>query len=168
MEHGSHSFGHGRSTQSSSDNETTNIENANNNINNNIGTGIENQQLQGTIDEETHMPIKNVTRIMQRAIPPNRRISKGAKESIQLCVTEFMNIVTSEANERCKAESRQIISGEDLIWAMDRLGFEDYVGPLLLYHQKYLNHEAQLDSMRLYKDMSGASGSNIGGANGQN
>ncbi|XP_058728516.1 nuclear transcription factor Y subunit B-1-like isoform X1 [Vicia villosa] len=160
MEHGSHS----RSTHSNFvGNETTNIENANNNINDNI----ENQHLQETGDEEIHMPIKNVTKIMQQAIPPDGIISKDAKESTQLCVTEFMNIVTNEANERCKAESRKIIRGEDLIWAMDKLGFEDYVGPLLLFHKKYLNHEAQLSNMpfehEFKKDGSGASGSNIGG-----
>ncbi|CAL5206595.1 unnamed protein product [Lathyrus oleraceus] len=167
MEHGNHSFNHGRSTQSSSGNET-NTENVNNNVNNNIDTGIDNQYLRGTMDEEIHIPMKNVTRIMQWAIPRDGRISKDAKESTQLCLTEFMNIITNEANERCKAQSRKIISGEDLIWAMDRLGFEDYVGPLLLYHQKYLNHEAQLNTMRFNKDISGASGSNNGGDNDHN
>ncbi|KAL5071142.1 hypothetical protein RYX36_022029 [Vicia faba] len=141
-------------------------------MNNNIGTRNENQCLQGTMDEEMHMPIKSVTKIMQQAIPSGGRISKDAKESVQLCVTEFMNIITSEANERCKAESRKIITGEDLIWAMNRLGFEDYVDPLLLYHKKYINHETQLKSMSIEhefnKDGSGASGSNNDGDSGQN
>ena len=92
-----------------------------------------------TRNEEPRIPVRNMTRIMQCALPSYAKISQDAKASTQLCVSEFMGIIITEAVEKCNEESRKIISGEDLIWAMGRLGFEDYVGPLSLLLQNYRN-----------------------------
>ncbi|GAU27472.1 hypothetical protein TSUD_14520 [Trifolium subterraneum] len=45
-----------------------------------------------------------------RVLPSDAKIIKDAKKSIQLCVSEFMDISTNEANERCKFEHRKIIT----------------------------------------------------------
>ena len=34
-------------------------------------------------------------------------------------------------------EKRKTINGEDILWAMNSLGFENYVEPLKIYLQKY-------------------------------
>ena len=52
----------------------------------------------------------------------------------------FLRIVIhnfSEASERCQAEKRKTINGEDILFAMSTLGFDNYVEPLKLYLQKY-------------------------------
>lgn len=41
-------------------------------------------------------------RIMKKILPPNAKISKEAKETMQECVSEFISFVTSEASEKCK------------------------------------------------------------------
>jgi nuclear transcription Y subunit beta len=41
------------------------------------------------------------------------------------------------ASDKCQREKRKTINGEDLIWAMGTLGFEDYVEPLKVYLEKY-------------------------------
>lgn len=41
------------------------------------------------------------------------------------------------ASDKCKNEKRKILNGDDLIWAMDVLGFDDYVEPLTTYLTKY-------------------------------
>ena len=38
---------------------------------------------------------------------------------------------------RCQAEKRKTINGEDILFAMSTLGFDNYVEPLKLYLQKY-------------------------------
>ena len=43
----------------------------------------------------------------------------------------------SEASDRCQAEKRKTINGEDILFAMSTLGFDNYVEPLKLYLQKY-------------------------------
>ncbi|KAL6848701.1 hypothetical protein ACP4OV_021284 [Aristida adscensionis] len=88
-------------------------------------------------EQDRFLPIANIGRIMRRAVPENGKIAKDAKESIQECVSEFISFITSEASDKCMKEKRKTINGEDLIWSMGTLGFEDYVEPLKLYLKLY-------------------------------
>lgn len=94
-------------------------------------------------DEDTCIPINKLLRIMRRALPPQGRISNDAKEAMQMCVNEFIGLITDEANEKCKKESRKTVTAEDIIWAMDWLGFDDYVQPLIDYLKRYRNNEIE-------------------------
>ncbi|CAA6669868.1 unnamed protein product [Spirodela intermedia] len=87
------------------------------------------------------MPIANVIRIMRRVLPTHAKIADDAKETVQECVSEYISFVTSEANERCQQEQRKTITAEDLLWAMSKLGFDDYVQPLTLFLQRYREAE---------------------------
>lgn len=94
-------------------------------------------------DGDLRISTNSLLRIMRRALPPQGQISDDAKDAVKMCVNEFIGIITSEANERCKEESRQIIAAEDLIWAMDSLGFDDYIRPLTRYLERYRNNEIE-------------------------
>lgn len=52
-------------------------------------------------------------------------------------MSEFISFITSEASTRCHAEKRKTINGEDILFAMSTLGFDNYVEPLKIYLQKY-------------------------------
>lgn len=52
-------------------------------------------------------------------------------------MSEFISFITSEASERCQNEKRKTINGEDILYAMCALGFDNYVDPLTLYLHKY-------------------------------
>lgn len=56
---------------------------------------------------------------------------------MQECISEFISFITSEASERCHQEKRKTINGEDILFAMSTLGFDNYVEPLKVYLQKY-------------------------------
>ncbi|VFQ83588.1 unnamed protein product [Cuscuta campestris] len=86
---------------------------------------------------ERSLPVANVGRIMKKALPPNAKIGKDTKDVVRECASEFLCFITSEASEKCQMEKRKTITGEDLIWAMDILGFDDYVDPLKAYLTKY-------------------------------
>ncbi|CAI8611215.1 unnamed protein product [Vicia faba] len=58
---------------------------------------------------------------------------KNDKDTMQECVSEFISFITSEASEKCQKEKRKTINGDDLLWAMATLGFEDYIEPLKVY-----------------------------------
>jgi len=75
------------------------------------------------------------------------KISKGAKECVQECVSEFISFITSEASDKCKKEERRTITGDDILAAMSTLGFENYMEPLKLYLHKFREHKMkqQLD-----------------------
>ncbi|GFO21733.1 nuclear transcription factor y subunit b [Plakobranchus ocellatus] len=88
-------------------------------------------------EQDRFLPIANVARIMKKAVPSTGKIAKDAKECVQECVSEFISFITSEASDRCHQEKRKTINGEDILFAMSTLGFDNYVEPLKLYLQKY-------------------------------
>ncbi|XP_068644149.1 nuclear transcription factor Y subunit B-1-like [Aristolochia californica] len=88
-------------------------------------------------EQDRYLPIANISRIMKKALPANGKIAKDAKETVQECVSEFISFITSEASEKCQREKRKTINGDDLLWAMATLGFEDYVEPLRIYLNKF-------------------------------
>ncbi|QCD84853.1 nuclear transcription factor Y subunit B-7-like [Vigna unguiculata] len=116
---------------------TTQNNNINNNHNNNNNNNNHNKE------QDRFLPIANVGRIMKKVIPSNGKISKDAKETVQECVSEFISFVTGEASDKCQREKRKTINGDDVIWAITTLGFEDYVEPLKIYLQKYKEIEGE-------------------------
>ncbi|KAL6992996.1 hypothetical protein U1Q18_011111 [Sarracenia purpurea var. burkii] len=94
-------------------------------------------------EHDRFLPIANVGRIMKKVIPGNGKISKDAKETVQECVSEFISFVTGEASDKCQREKRKTINGDDIIWAITILGFEDYVNPLKQYLSRYRELEGE-------------------------
>ena len=116
-------------------------------------------------EQDRFLPIANIAKIMKRAIPENGKIAKDARgmipmifsfhcwifinnqksfwnlfrllECVQECVSEFISFITSEASERCCNEKRKTMNGEDILWAMTTLGFDNYIEPLKVFLQKY-------------------------------
>ncbi|KAK1409542.1 hypothetical protein QVD17_36068 [Tagetes erecta] len=88
-------------------------------------------------EQDRFLPIANISRIMKKALPANGKIAKDAKDTVQECVSEFISFVTSEASDKCLKEKRKTINGDDLLWAMATLGFEDYIEPLKAYLSRY-------------------------------
>ncbi|XP_057752247.1 nuclear transcription factor Y subunit B-7 [Arachis stenosperma] len=115
------------------------LKNNNNHNNNNNNSSSNNNNK----EQDRFLPIANVGRIMKKVIPANGKISKDAKETVQECVSEFISFVTGEASDKCQREKRKTINGDDIIWAITTLGFEDYVEPLKSYLQKYRDIEGE-------------------------
>lgn len=124
-------------------------------------------------EQDRFLPIANVARIMKRGIPDSGKIAKDAKECVQECVSEFISFITSEASERCQQEKRKTINGEDILFAMTTLGFDNYVEPLKVYLTKYresvkgeklleLGNYVEVDENMLRKTVEVEDGSGIG------
>ncbi|PPR89018.1 hypothetical protein GOBAR_AA31671 [Gossypium barbadense] len=101
-------------------------------------SGGEHSSPQSTVrEQDRYLPIANISRIMKKALPSNGKIAKDAKDTVQECVSEFISFITSEASDKCQKEKRKTINGDDLLWAMATLGFEDYIEPLKIYLARY-------------------------------
>lgn len=92
------------------------------------------------------LPIANISRIMKRALPENGKIAKNAKECMQECVSELISFVTSEASDRCGSEKRKTINGDDILYSMRVLGFDNYEQVLKVYLSRY--RQAQEENPR--------------------
>ncbi|KAI9735655.1 MAG: hypothetical protein M1834_001671 [Cirrosporium novae-zelandiae] len=99
-----------------------------------------------------------VARIMKTALPDNAKIAKEAKECMQECVSEFISFITSEgsvasaASEKCQQEKRKTVNGEDILFAMTSLGFENYAEALKIYLSKYREVRHSLQGTAGYHD----------------
>ncbi|CAH1450142.1 unnamed protein product [Lactuca virosa] len=109
-------------------------------------------------EQDRFLPIANVSRIMKKALPANAKISKDAKETVQECVSEFISFITGEASDKCQREKRKTINGDDLLWAMTTLGFEEYVEPLKVYLAKYREIEGEKTTLGRQGEKDGSSG----------
>ncbi|KAI3978464.1 hypothetical protein MKX01_015639 [Papaver californicum] len=116
------------------------------------GSGNDNDSANLSKDQYQFLPIANVSRIMKNSLPSNAKISKEAKETVQECVSEFISFVTGEASDKCQREKRKTINGDDLLWAMTTLGFENYVGSLKSYLNKYREIEGEKNNMARHED----------------
>ncbi|RCK59506.1 Transcriptional activator HAP3 [Candida viswanathii] len=93
-------------------------------------------------EQDRWLPIANVSRIMKTTLPPTAKVSKDAKECMQECVSEFISFITSEASDKCLKEKRKTINGEDILYSMYDLGFENYAEVLKIYLAKYREQQA--------------------------
>ncbi|KAE8708168.1 Nuclear transcription factor Y subunit B-4 [Hibiscus syriacus] len=89
------------------------------------------------------LPIANVGRIMKQILPPNAKISKEAKETMQECVSEFISFVTGEASDKCHKEKRKTVNGDDICWALATLGFDNYAEQLKKYLIRYREQDGE-------------------------
>jgi histone H3/H4 len=87
--------------------------------------------------QEGLLPIANIGRIMKDVLPPEAKVSKSAKETMQECATEFIGFVTGEASARCRQERRKTVNGDDICHAMKSLGLDHYAGAMHRYLQRY-------------------------------
>ncbi|XP_074303413.1 nuclear transcription factor Y subunit B-3 [Silene latifolia] len=115
-------------------------------------------------EQDRFLPIANVSRIMKKALPANAKISKDAKETVQECVSEFISFITGEASDKCQREKRKTINGDDLLWAMTTLGFEDYVEPLKIYLQRFRELEGERTGNPVQGSGTGGGGYGNGGS----
>lgn len=86
----------------------------------------DNLLLDPSLLTEATLPISNISRLMKKALPKQAKISSASKELIQSCCIEFISFLTSEANEKCLLEKRKTINGDDILYAMKTLGFEEF------------------------------------------
>ncbi|KGQ01230.1 hypothetical protein PAAG_12088 [Paracoccidioides lutzii Pb01] len=116
-------------------------------------------------EQDRWLPIANVARIMKSALPENAKIAKEAKECMQECVSEFISFITSEASEKCQQEKRKTVNGEDILFAMTSLGFENYSEALKIYLSKYRETQSSRGENQNRPPSSGyGSGGPVGGA----
>ncbi|KAJ4382952.1 transcriptional activator hap3 [Didymella sp. IMI 355093] len=117
-------------------------------------------------EQDRWLPIANVARIMKTALPENAKIAKEAKECMQECVSEFISFITSEASEKCQQEKRKTVNGEDILFAMTSLGFENYSEALKIYLSRY--RETLLANQNKPTGQFGAPGASANAPGGEN
>ncbi|XP_020603710.1 protein Dr1-like [Orbicella faveolata] len=76
---------------------------------------------------ETLFCITAAVNKMIKEMIPNVRVSNDARELILNCCTEFIHLVSSEANEICNRQLKKTILPEHVFQALQGLGFHSYI-----------------------------------------
>ncbi|XP_057585704.1 protein Dr1-like [Hippopotamus amphibius kiboko] len=76
-------------------------------------------------DDDLTIPRAAVNKMIKET--PNVRAAKDARELVVNCCTEFIHIISSEANEIRNKSKKKTISPEHVIQALDSLGFGSYI-----------------------------------------
>ncbi|CAI9738909.1 protein Dr1-like [Octopus vulgaris] len=76
-------------------------------------------------DDELSIPRAALNKMIKELVP-NIRVANDSRELILNCCTEFIHLVSSEANEICNKQTKKTISPEHVLAALDSLGFSSY------------------------------------------
>ncbi|KAK9869448.1 hypothetical protein WA026_003203 [Henosepilachna vigintioctopunctata] len=81
--------------------------------------------LTNTEDDELTLPRASINKMIKELVP-SVRIANEARELILNCCTEFIHLLSSEANEICNQLNKKTINAEHVLMALEKLGFSDY------------------------------------------
>uniref|UniRef100_A0A6M2DNF4 Protein Dr1 n=1 Tax=Xenopsylla cheopis TaxID=163159 RepID=A0A6M2DNF4_XENCH len=76
-------------------------------------------------DDELTLPRASINKMIKELVPCVR-VATESRELILNCCTEFIHLISSEANDVCNQHNKKTISAEHVLLALDRLGFSDY------------------------------------------
>ncbi|GJQ69717.1 hypothetical protein Trydic_g22288 [Trypoxylus dichotomus] len=76
-------------------------------------------------DDELTLPRASINKMIKELVP-HVRIANEARELILNCCTEFIHLLSSEANDICNQLHKKTINAEHIFTALERLGFADY------------------------------------------
>lgn len=76
-------------------------------------------------DDDLSIPRASLNKMIKEIIP-SVRVANDARELILNCCTEFIHLVSTEANDICNKQLKKTISPEHVLAALDSLGFGAY------------------------------------------
>ncbi|XP_037032990.1 protein Dr1 [Bradysia coprophila] len=76
-------------------------------------------------DDDLTLPRASINKMIKELVP-TIRVANDSRELILNCCTEFIHLISSEANEVCNQRNKKTINAEHVLEALDRLGFKDY------------------------------------------
>jgi histone H3/H4 len=93
------------------------------------------------------LPSALILRIVSEVLAEDILVEPSVRDYLQTCVSRFILHLTAEACTKCEREGRKAISGDDILWSVDRLGFKEYEPPLRTFLRKHRAIESE-DRMR--------------------
>eukprot|EP01137_Pigoraptor_chileana_P015161 Opistho-2@70759 len=91
-------------------------------------------------EDDVGLPRSAVYKLIKEIVPNDIRVAIDARELLMDCCTEFIQLLSSEANEVCTKDGRKTISPEHVFKALESLGFEEYVADV---QSTFKDHKAQ-------------------------
>jgi len=74
-------------------------------------------------DDELSIPRASLNKMIKE-LAPNVRVANDARELILSCCTEFIHLISSEANDLCNKQQKKTISPEHVLGGMNMIPYE--------------------------------------------
>ena len=81
-------------------------------------------------DSDVSLPRSTMAQKIREAFPSDLRVAGATMDIMIECCTEFIQLVTSEANEICTADNKATMNPEHIIKALQQLEFSEFEGEL--------------------------------------
>ncbi|XP_039288216.1 protein Dr1-like [Nilaparvata lugens] len=76
-------------------------------------------------EDELTLPRASINKMIKEILP-SVRVANEARDLVLNCCTEFIHLISSEANDICNQQMKKTINADHIFAALDRLGFGDY------------------------------------------
>lgn len=106
-------------------------------------------------DEEATLPKATVAKIIKEILPNNIRCANDARELVVEAGMEFLQMLSSQANEACTREGRQKMSDAHAVTALKELKFEHYISEVEVVNEEHkveAEGRKKKSSKRKFKD----------------
>ncbi|KAF3320980.1 nuclear transcription factor Y subunit B-10 [Carex littledalei] len=84
------------------------------------------------------LPTLKILSIMQKALPKDAHIDADVDEVIRACVAKFSGVLTKEAKQQQALARHKVLQSEDIINALQKLGFEESSTALSLFFDRFM------------------------------
>eukprot|EP00873_Tetraselmis_striata_P045428 jgi/Tetstr1/465692/TSEL_010333.t1 len=75
------------------------------------------------MDDEVGLPRATINKMIRDSMPSDSRLSADCCDKLIECATEFVNLLSSEANEVCSAQEKSTIHPDHVVKALEQLQF---------------------------------------------
>lgn len=87
--------------------------------------------------DDVSLPKATVCKLLDDILPSDTRMTQEVRELFVDCCTEFINLISSEANEISGKDNRKTIGPEHVMKALETLGFESYIEEVKASHAQH-------------------------------
>lgn len=91
----------------------------------------------GKSKEDVSLPKATMFKIIKEMLPPDVRVARDTQDLLVECCVEFINLVSSEANDVCNREDKRTIAPEHVLKALEVLGFGDYIEEVYAAYEQH-------------------------------
>lgn len=92
------------------------------------------------VKEENSPALADVLKTMKSILPTSCSVDPDALDLVKKCVSRFISSVSSEAISRSVHNGSNALTSDDIVGALDTIGYEDYKLPIELYLAKFSSH----------------------------
>jgi len=97
----------------------------------------------GSMEKEAKtLPKITINKIIKESLPDEVKCTADSQQLILQCCMEFLQLVSSEANEICSRQNKKVIVPEHILVALRKLGFDKYIPDLKQVHEEHKRQEA--------------------------